>query len=209
MKNSTFKKQRQKYGKCNLELEEPISKLLYYISYRISKKINMNPNLITTSRLLIMFLVYYLIHKNYLIVPGILYLFCYFLDHLDGEMSRQNKTYTLFGDYYDHSVDLLYELPVFYLLYLKYREGKLYYLYIIIFFTLIINSSILVLFQESQISEKNNKAKSNIISNFLRIYSGLHGKDPILYYKFNISKYFGQGLFHLFIFYLIIKKKLK
>ena len=187
----------KKYGKCDLEFEEPSSKLMYYISYLITKKININPNLITTARLVIMFIVYYLLYKNYKILAGLLYLLCFFFDHLDGEMSRQHNTNSLFGDYYDHFVDIFYELPVFLFLYYKYIYDKSFYLYLIIFFIILINSTILVFFQEEKINENNSKVKSSILGT-LNFFKNYNCKN------ISILKYFGQGLLHLFVFYLII-----
>ena len=101
------------YGKSPKHLEDPISNILYYISYKITQIININPNYITLLRLFIMFYIYYLLFNNKSkYFAAILFMICYFLDHLDGEMARQHDKITKFGDYFDHIVDNLYILPV-------------------------------------------------------------------------------------------------
>ena len=78
------------YGKSPIEYEEPISNLFYSIAYNISKIYNIDPNIITTLRLIIMIFIYYLLYKtSYKKLAALLFIFCYFLDHLDGEMARQ------------------------------------------------------------------------------------------------------------------------
>ena len=184
------------YGKSPEKYEEPISNFLYYISYKISKKYNIRPNLITTIRLLLMFLVYYLIYSSQLkVLTGLFYLFCFFLDHLDGEMARQNNTSTSFGDYYDHITDCFYELPVFFLLFIKLRNHPNFKTLLIIFLILIFTSTVLVSCQEVYISKNNNKAKSAALEKL---------KNLCLINDLKIMRYFGQGLFHLYVFYLII-----
>ena len=186
---------KKNFGKSELKNEEPISTLLYYISYKITKLTNINPNYITTARLFLMLILYYLLYYGGRIMPAILLLICYFLDHLDGEMARQNNRVTIFGDYYDHIVDQLYMLPLFYLLYLKFKYHRNLKIIIFVFIALMITSTVLVGCQELIFTKTNNKVKSqslNIITK-LCIVKDLH-----------ILKFFGQGLLHVYLIFLIL-----
>ena len=73
----------KKFGKSQLKNEEPISTFLYFISYKISKLTNINPNYITTTRLILMIFLYYFLYYGGKHIPASLLIICYFLDHLD------------------------------------------------------------------------------------------------------------------------------
>ena len=184
------------YGKSPEKYEEPMVNYLYYISNQISKKYNISPNLITTIRLLLMIAVYYLIYSSqFKVLAGIFYLFCFFLDHLDGEMARQHNTSSTFGDYYDHITDCFYELPVFFLLFIKLKNHPNFKILFLIFLILIFTSTVFVSCQEVYLSKNNDKAQSEALEKL---------KNLCLINDLKIIKYFGQGLFHLYVFYLII-----
>lgn len=190
------------YGKSKQYNEEPISNYLYNISYTLTNKIKINPNIITTFRLILMIIVYYILiyKKKYSIIAGFLFLFCYFLDHLDGEMARQHDLITTFGDYYDHIVDNTYIIPVIIILYYKFRDRKNFHQIGIIFLLLTISSTMLISCQE-KIFWKNQKEYGRKQSISLSSLTGFCMTDDI-----SKLRYFGLGLWHLYIFYLIIIK---
>lgn len=186
---------KKNFGKSELKNEEPISTLLYYISYKISKLTNINPNYITTARLFLMLILYHQLYYGGKYIPALLLLTCYFLDHLDGEMARQNNRVTIFGDYYDHIVDQLYMLPLFYLLYLKFKYHKHLKIIIFVFIALMVTSTVLVGCQELIFT----KTKKNVKSQSLNIITKLCVVNDL-----QILKFFGQGLLHAFLICLIL-----
>ena len=130
-----------------------------------------------------------------LLITASLFIGC---NNSDGEMARQHNTISTFGDYYDHIVDNTYIIPVIIILYYKFRDHKNFHQLGIIFLLLTISSIMLVSCQE-KIFWKNQKEYGRKQSISLSSLTGLCMTD-------NISKlrYFGLGLWHLYIFYLIV-----
>lgn len=191
-------------GKTPQEYEDPIPNMFYYISDKLCDnlfKLKITPNFITTLRLILMIVLTILVfYKKYLLFAGILFIFCFFLDHLDGEYARKYNMVTKFGDYYDHIVDNTYFIPL--LIIIFYRNRNIYL--ILFFLILLIISTILIGCQEKYMF----KYKNNISSKSLKI---LQKTCPFEYKKLkkslSVLRYFGQGFLILFIFFLIIQTK--
>ena len=191
-------------GKTPQEYEDPIPNIFYYISDKLCDKLfklKITPNFITTLRLILMIIATILVfYKKYLFFAGFLFIFCFFLDHLDGEYARKCNMVTKFGDYYDHIVDNTYFIPL--LIIIFYRNRNIYL--ILFFLILLIISTILIGCQEKYMF----KYKNNISSQSLKI---LQKTCPFKYKKLEKSlrvlRFFGQGLLILFIFFLIIQTK--
>jgi phosphatidylglycerophosphate synthase len=106
-----------KVGIIAPDLEEPLVSMYYSISRSIAKQITIHPNLVTTARLFLMiWLTRSFYYNRNILASAIALQVCFFLDHLDGEMARVHGLVTKFGDYFDHVLDVTYELPLYLIL---------------------------------------------------------------------------------------------
>jgi phosphatidylglycerophosphate synthase len=71
-----------------------------------------NPNYITVLALLVAFAAGYLLWKNMLLPAALLILVNGFLDMLDGEIAKQFKRETKFGDFLDHVFDRVADVAI-------------------------------------------------------------------------------------------------
>lgn len=97
-------------GKVHESLEDPISQFFYDVSDNISPflcRAGITPNQITTLRFMLSTSVFlYCFDKKMYKTASVLYMISYFGDCLDGHMARKYNMETIFGDYYDHVVDI-------------------------------------------------------------------------------------------------------
>ena len=150
-----------KVGKIDPRFEEPLSKLYYYVSMRIAQRVRIDPNLITTARLLLMVVLTTLFFYDRVPVAVALMLQAtFFLDHLDGEMARQRDMVTEFGDYYDHLVDVTYTIPLLLILFARMWRTPLFWPLAATIVAAIGASGVLVSCQEAMLSQRRSTLAS-------------------------------------------------
>lgn len=118
------------------------SKFMYKFSDIISEYLHkipfMSPNLITTTRnLILIHLIYKMVYKKEYTNLGVNIFFIGLLDCVDGEYARKYNMVTSFGDKYDHISDTITTIVLFVLLY-KYSDSRLNFIIAIIFIILCI-----------------------------------------------------------------------
>ena len=152
------------------------------------KKINFNPNHLTTiGNIFGIFCINYLLSKNYKYSA-----FCYFarylFDCLDGFYSRKYNMETEFGDNYDHYSDYIFFIITTYILFQKVNFKNNQY-FKIIYLLLSLTASIQLGCTEHffKTKDKTNTHLSNLIN--------ICPKKNFI----NIIKYFGSGSFILFV----------
>lgn len=147
-------------------LDNPVDNLLIDIADEMSpyaKLIDITPNGITTLALISAVLSIFAFTQKQYKASGILFFASYFFDCLDGHFARKYDMMTIFGDYYDHILDIcktvIILIMLFYVLYIK------HYLVLII---LIVLLGVLELVhfgcQERYVKETNNKILSGSMS---------------------------------------------
>ena len=97
-------------NKLSPNQENPIDILLAKLANKMKKKFHLlhfTPNHITTLSLIFGLGSVFLLYKDKYIPSIIFFLISYFFDVLDGIYARTYNMVTKFGDYYDHSKDLL------------------------------------------------------------------------------------------------------
>ena len=86
--------------------------------------IKVTPNMLTTLGLVTSATsLYYFNKKNSTMTIIFIVLRCYF-DYADGLLARKHDQVTIFGDLYDHAVDLIYGIGFFIIVYLKSKNKK-------------------------------------------------------------------------------------
>lgn len=165
------------------------------------KTLNMNPNHLTTLSLVIGLLCIYAFKQQYFVISSILYFISYCYDVLDGNYARKYNMVTKFGDLYDHIKDIsinILLLIIFYK-YMTFRHHtKLVIFCLAITILLFITLNIHLGCQEIYVSNNNKKN----ISGFLSISKILCTKN--IYNNLHILKYFGSGVFIIWISFLIL-----
>ena len=154
-------------------------------------KLGITPNMITLFRISLFLYAYYNYNNQTILIT---YIFNYYLDCLDGYMSRKYNQVTVLGDYLDHNSDLITTLLIFYKLYPTLNKLD---------FFIIVS---ITLFQgvhlgcQQKYYNKNTKNKK-ILDNFRNL----------CFCDINISKYLGCGTFililSLYYYYKLIYQK--
>ena len=125
MKNMSDPTASGKVGAIAPDLEEPMVMYHYRLARHIANKVRIHPNIITLGRLALMIWLTWSFYKGRHVIWAALALqVCFFLDHLDGEMARTHNMVTPFGDYLDHTLDLVYGWPLAYVIGLKLRRKR-------------------------------------------------------------------------------------
>ena len=184
--------------KEGLQFEDPLTLLYYQGSHYISNRVIIHPNIITTLRLIIMIgLTISFYYKKFTIIMALLVQFCWFLDHLDGDMARNYNNISKFGDYYDHIVDVTYLLPLYAILIYRLYKKPGFIILLLFLILLNITTSLLISCQEKIFHKKNKETGSNI----LQLVSSVCNLDK-KYLK--ILKFFGGSTLMLYIGVLMI-----
>lgn len=173
------------------------------ITYPIYKKINMNPNHLTTLSLIFGLLSIYAFKSQYFVMASLLYFIAYCYDVLDGDYARKYKMVTKFGDLYDHIKDICVNI-LFVIVFYHYMTFKRYIrlclflmlITIILFITFNIHLGCREIY--------NNKTNKN---NFLSFTQNLCNNKKI-YDNLHILRYFANGVFIIWICFLILLNKL-
>ena len=180
-------------SKLPQKYENPIDNLIvktfFYDDF--IHKLGITPNMITLFRISLFLYVYYNYNNKTILIT---YIFNYYLDCLDGYISRKYNQNTVLGDYLDHVSDLITSILLFYILFPTLNK-----LDILIIITFIILQNIHLGCQQKY-HNKNTKNKET-----LDIFRNLCFCD------INISKYFGCGTFtlilSLYYYYKLIYQK--
>jgi phosphatidylglycerophosphate synthase len=172
--------------------------------YFIYRKLNMTPNDLTSISLIFGLLTIYSFYQQYFILASILYFISYSYDAFDGNYARKYNMVSKFGDYYDHFKDVSVNLLLLYVFY-KYMTFKAYpkliALVVAITIFLFITFNIHLGCQEIYVSKNDKKNKSG----FLGFTMSLCHKN--IYNNMHILRYFGNGVFALWICFLILLNK--
>jgi phosphatidylglycerophosphate synthase len=114
-------------SKLPKELDNPIDNVIYDACDKLCpyfKKLNFNPNMITTLKLVCIYYFADYMKKQKFWEAGIAYFLAYFFDCLDGFYARRYNMCTVFGDYYDHLTDIIFGIYVFYIIYTTCPEKR-------------------------------------------------------------------------------------
>lgn len=178
--------------------QDPISILMYQGCQFITERVVVHPNMITTLRLLIMIgLTIGVYHYKYPVVMAMLFQVCWFLDHLDGEMARQHKLITEFGDTYDHIVDMVYAVPLLTIIIMRLYNKTGFVILMMMGGILTYTGFALNACQEQELHDN----KSQYASNYLKSYNSFCPRNQRI--KSGL-RYFGLSVFMLYISMLII-----
>ena len=171
-------------------------------TYPIYRKLNMNPNHLTTISLILGLLCIYTFKQQYFVASSILYFISYCYDVLDGNYARKYKMVTKFGDLYDHIKDISVNVLLLFVFY-KYMTFK-HHIKLTIFLgaiaiLLLITFNIHIGCREVYASKHKNQ------SGFLSFNKKLCSKK--IYDNLYILRYFGNGTFIIWISILILVNK--
>jgi len=110
--------------KINPDQENPIDDILIdwcdkWVDTCI--KLGITPNHITIFRFMLSVIIYYILFTTCEYkFPIIAFMFCYFLDCMDGHLARKTNQVTLIGDYFDHMADCF--VAIMFIIFMLYRE---------------------------------------------------------------------------------------
>ena len=177
--------------KLSSNYECPIDNLVYIIVENIEiffYKNNFTPNQITTLALITGILSPVMLYHNHNFVSIFLFFISYVLDCLDGYYARKYDMVTKFGDYYDHLSDILKNILILLVIFIKNKElfNKYIYLLVIIIITM--------LFQFGNQECLYNTDETPSLKILKKICNTKYMK---------ITRYFGSGTYYLFILFLI------
>lgn len=192
-------------GKIHHSLEDPISQLFYDISDRISPylyKIGITPNMITLQRFIVFTVgfIYFFEQKKYKEAAAI-YMYAYFCDCLDGQLARKYSMETTFGDYFDHIVDILTIVISIYFIAKSINEEYQWILFIILL--LLALSLVQLGCQERYLEMTNINSDSYSISSVKCMCPHSLVSNSEIENVMEVTKFFGTGIYHLFIMILI------
>lgn len=182
-----------KVGAVNPRLEEPLSLQYYALSRAITTRVKIHPNLITSARLLLMIALTVLFYASRCtVLCAVLLQVCFFLDHLDGEMARTYNLITKFGDYFDHVLDVTYEIPLLLILVWKLYRTPLFYPIVLGIGALMYLSTMLIACQEVVLQRETDVASQSLQGLQRMCPAGMQNAASLRYLR-----YFGQSLLHL------------
>jgi phosphatidylglycerophosphate synthase len=177
------------------EFENPFDNILYDLSEVFSEQFHkwgFTPNVLTTlSNIFFIFSVIY-IYKQQYVIATILYIVAYFFDNFDGYFARKYDMVTVFGDYYDHTSDILKGIIIIIILF-KLLPSDRFKKFIVIF--LILFFIFLVQFGCQEKYYNTNQSPSLAVWKKLCIYNPEK--------TMRITRYFGSGTLYLLIAYFI------
>ena len=171
--------------------ENPIDNFIYIFVEQITpylKKLNFTPNIITTiGNISAVYGVYLLYHKNYFSILFIA--FTYFCDCVDGYFARKYDMVTVFGDYYDHTSDIIKHILIFIVLYNL--NPKLFFkiIPVILFFVIVLS---IHFYNQEIIYDKQEESETlSMIKNVFGDFLSESKKDANYYIQY--TRYFGAG----------------
>jgi phosphatidylserine synthase len=174
--------------KINPDQENPIDDILICWCDKLIDtcvKWRIIPNHITIFRFMLSITVYYLIFTTCEYkFPIFAFLFCYFLDCLDGHLARKTNQATLIGDYFDHIADCF--VAIMFIIFMLYREYE-YKTEIIIVFTILGYLSVVHMNLQQQNYSLISGTYGKELLDSLNILHNFNHKD--IYW----TRYFGMG----------------
>ncbi len=172
--------------------ENPIDNIIIYFCDYISPPLyeyGVTPNMITTASLLCCLISAHELYKGNGRLAATYWAFNYIFDNMDGNFARKYNMETEFGDWYDHTTDILGFILIFIILI---YQKKVTRRNAIILFILIYLSFIHLTNQE-KISAAKTSDTLNLIDKYIYI------PDIDITY----SRYMGSGTFAAFLVYII------
>ncbi len=192
-------------GKIHYSLEDPISQLFYDTSDNISHYLHnfgVTPNIITLQRFLVFIIGFIYFFENRMYKhASIVYMYAYFCDCLDGQLSRKYNMETKFGDYFDHITDIVTIIISIYFVAKSINEEYQWILFIILM--LLVLSLIQMGCQERYLEMTNINSDSECISSIKCMCPQSLVSNNQIEDVMEITKFFGTGIYHLFIGILI------
>ena len=151
-----------------------------------------HPNIITLGRLdLMIWLTLAFSQGRHVTAAAICLQICYFLDHLDGEMARTHSLVSKFGDYFDHLLDVTYELPLLFILVTRLRTRPHPSLIVGALALMFVASTVVVSCQETVLAGSASPHASDSLKVMHSICPGL------VRHHLPLVRWLGQGAFHL------------
>ena len=192
-------------GKVHHSLEDPVSQLFYDLSDNLSPylhKLGITPNMITLQRFIVFTIgfIYFFDKKMYRSAAAI-YMYTYFCDCLDGHLSRKYDMETTFGDYFDHTVDIIMIIVSIYFITRTIDEKYQWLLFIILIMLAI--SLIQMGCQERYLEMTTINTDSEFITSVKCLCPQSLISNSEIESVMEITKFFGTGIYHLFIMILI------
>jgi phosphatidylglycerophosphate synthase len=110
--------------KISSDMENPIDDILIHLSDNtipLCTQMGITPNHVTIFRSILTLYTYYLLFTTCEYeIPIAAFMFCYFLDCLDGHLARKTNQVTVLGDYLDHMADSF--VGLMFIVFMLYRE---------------------------------------------------------------------------------------
>jgi phosphatidylglycerophosphate synthase len=127
---------------------------------KVFRKLNFNPNVITSISIPFGIIGLYLFYKgSYFSIP--FYFIYILLDYSDGYFARKYNMVTDFGDYYDHIRDAVFAITLLTLFLLKIYKSKKHK-YILIFILILLGIYACISFSSFMCTEKDQKHNNSI-----------------------------------------------
>jgi phosphatidylglycerophosphate synthase len=190
-------------------LHDPVSLLFYNISDAISPylyNIGITPNMITITRtiLIVCIFTYYFDNEKYN-QAGFIYLLCYFMDCLDGQMARKYDMVTSEGDFLDHLADVIQYVVGIYYINKKINKDDKNNKWIIYLLVILLIFSVIQIGCEERYLETSNINETSCI-NFVKCTCPESViSDTQLERFMDLSSYIGIGIYHLIVCIIIVK----
>jgi phosphatidylglycerophosphate synthase len=144
----------------NLGYIDTIMYNIVYLLDKIFRKLNFNPNIITSISIPFGIIGLYFFYKgSYLSIP--FYFIYILLDYSDGYFARKYDMVTDFGDYFDHIRDAVFGITLIILFLLKIYNNNQHKI-ILIFILVLLISYICVAFSSFMCTEKDQKNNNSM-----------------------------------------------
>lgn len=192
-------------GKIHHSLEDPVTQLFYDISDQISPhlyRVGITPNIITFQRFVLFVIGFiYFFEKKMYRSAAIIYMYAYFCDCLDGHLSRKYNMGTKFGDYFDNVTDIVSIIISIYFI-AKSINQKYHWILFLVLLMLAL-SLIQMGCQERYLEMTDMNSDSEFIGNVKCLCPQSLVANAQIEEMMEITKFFGIGVYHLFITILI------
>lgn len=192
-------------GKLHHSLEDPVSQFFYDVSDEISPylyNIGVTPNMVTFQRFAVFSIGFIYFFENRMYKhAAMIYMYAYFCDCLDGHLSRKYNMETKFGDYFDHITDIILIVVSIYFIAKSINEEYQWLLFIILI--LLAMSLIQMGCQERYIEMTHINSGSECMRSVKCLCPRSLISNNDIENMMEITKFFGAGVYHLFIVILI------
>ena len=117
-------------------------------------------------------------------MAGVLYIFSYFLDCVDGNLARMTRTETVFGDWFDHISDICKNVIIAFAYVCNKHISSIYK------YTFVCGSTVLGVLAMLHVACQEKHSTAKIISPFFTLAKCVA--------SISVTRYFGLGTFTLF-----------